>query len=102
MDLFLEILSNPQGILLVVIIILALIFVFINGFHDAANAIATIVATRVLSPLMAVLWAGLLNFAAYFVSLYVVGGSMVGDTIATSVIEQFITLEGILVGLIAS
>lgn len=102
MDLFLEILSNPQGVLLVVIIILALIFVFINGFHDAANSIATIVATRVLSPFMAVLWAGLFNFAAYFVSLYVVGGFMIGNTIATSVNEQFITLEVILAGLIAA
>lgn len=102
MDLFLEILSNPQGILLVVIIILALIFVFINGFHDAANSIATIVATRVLSPFMAVLWAGLFNFAAYFVSLYVVGGFKIGNTIATSVNEQFITLEVILAGLIAA
>src|SRR6266699_3057609 len=52
---------------LVIIIILALIFDYINGFHDAANSIATIVATRVLTPFQAVLWAAFFNFAAAFV-----------------------------------
>ena len=46
--------------LLIVIIILALVFDYINGFHDAANSIATIVATRVLTPFQAVLWAAFL------------------------------------------
>jgi inorganic phosphate transporter, PiT family len=52
---------------LYVIIILALIFDFINGFHDAANSIATVVSTKVLSPLSAVIWAALFNFLAYWI-----------------------------------
>jgi len=50
--------------LLVVVVILALIFDFINGFHDAANSIATIVSTKVLTPFQAVLWAASFNFLA--------------------------------------
>ena len=55
---------------LVIIIILALVFDFINGFHDAANSIATIVSTKVLTPFQAVLWAAMFNFAAFFISKY--------------------------------
>lgn len=51
--------------LLVVIIILALLFDYINGFHDAANSIATIVSTKVLTPFQAVLWAAVFNFVAF-------------------------------------
>ncbi len=51
---------------LVIIIILALVFDYINGFHDAANSIATIVSTKVLTPFQAVLWAAVFNFAAFF------------------------------------
>jgi len=53
--------------LAVLIIAVALVFDFINGFHDAANSIATVVATRVLTPQMAVLWAAVFNFGAVFV-----------------------------------
>ena len=49
------------------IVVVALAFDFINGFHDSANSIATIVGTRVLSPLAAVIWAATFNFAALFV-----------------------------------
>ena len=59
-------------ILLIIIIALALIFDYINGFHDAANSIATIVSTKVLSPFQAVLWAALWNFAAFFLAMYVI------------------------------
>jgi len=52
--------------LLVIVIILAIAFDYINGFHDAANSIATIVSTKVLTPFQAVLWAAAFNFAAYF------------------------------------
>ncbi len=52
---------------LIVIIALALIFDYINGFHDAANSIATVVSTKVLTPFQAVIWAALFNFAAYFI-----------------------------------
>ena len=56
--------------LIIVIIALALVFDFINGFHDAANSIATVVSTKVLTPFQAVLWAAVWNFAAFFVSKY--------------------------------
>ena len=54
-------------LLMVLVIVVAVVFEYINGFHDAANAIATIVATRVLKPLHAVLWAAFFNFVAAFV-----------------------------------
>jgi PiT family inorganic phosphate transporter len=54
-------------IFLIVIIVLALIFDFINGFHDAANSIATVVSTKVLTPFQAVLWAAIFNFVAFFI-----------------------------------
>jgi inorganic phosphate transporter, PiT family len=59
--------SPDLGILLILIIIVALCFDFINGFHDAANSVATIVSTRVLSPRLAVLWAAFFNFVALFI-----------------------------------
>ncbi|AWO01907.1 anion permease [Chitinophaga alhagiae] len=89
-------------VFLVIIIILAFIFDYINGFHDAANSIATIVSTKVLTPFQAVLWAALFNFAAFFVSKYIYGEFKVGNTIAKSVFEQFITLKVIFSGLIAA
>lgn len=54
--------------LLIIVIVLGIIFDFINGFHDAANSIATIVTTRVLTPFQAVLWAAAFNFLAFFVA----------------------------------
>lgn len=89
-------------ILLTVIIALALIFDYINGFHDAANSIATIVSTKVLTPFQAVLWAALWNFAAFFIALYVIGEFKIGNTIAKTVNENFITLEVIFSGLVAA
>ncbi len=87
---------------LVIIIILALIFDYINGFHDAANSIATIVSTKVLTPFQAVLWAALFNFAAFFISKYLIGEFKIGNTIANSVNKDFITLEVIFSGLIGA
>jgi PiT family inorganic phosphate transporter len=87
---------------LIIIIVLALIFDYINGFHDAANSIATIVATKVLTPFQAVLWAAAFNFAAYFISRYWIGEFKIGNTIAKTVSEDFITLEVIFAGLIAA
>jgi PiT family inorganic phosphate transporter len=84
--------------LLVIVVILAIGFDFINGFHDAANSIATIVSTKVLSPTMAVLWAAIFNFAAYFYFT----DHKVANTIAKTVLEQYITLNVILAGLIAA
>lgn len=89
-------------ILLIVIIALALIFDYINGFHDAANSIATIVSTKVLTPFQAVLWAALWNFAAFFIAAYIFQDFKIGNTIAKTVNENFITLEVIFSGLIAA
>ena len=83
--------------LLIVIIILALIFDYINGFHDAANSIATIVATKVLSPFQAVLWAAFFNFLAYWVF-----GFGVADTVAKTAKSENIDLTVILAGIIAA
>jgi inorganic phosphate transporter, PiT family len=83
--------------LLIIIIALALIFDYINGFHDAANAIATIVATKVLSPFQAVVWAAFFNFLAYWVF-----GFGVADTVAKTAQTMEITLVVILAGLIAA
>ncbi len=87
---------------LVIIIVLALVFDYINGFHDAANSIATIVSTKVLTPFQAVLWAAVFNFAAFFVSKYIIGEFKIGNTIAKSVNENFINLEVIFAGLVAA
>lgn len=84
--------------LLVVVVILAIAFDYINGFHDAANSIATVVSTKVLTPFQAVLWAALFNFAAYFYFT----DHKVANTVAKTVIEHYITLEVILAGLIAA
>lgn len=84
--------------LLIIIIVLALIFDYINGFHDAANSIATIVSTKVLTPFQAVLWAALFNFVAYFIFT----DHGVANTIAKTVHQNFITLPVILAGLIAA
>lgn len=84
--------------LLVLVVILAIIFDFINGFHDAANSIATVVSTKVLTPFMAVLWAAAFNFLAYFV----IKDHKVANTVAKTVHEHFITLNVILAGLVAA
>jgi PiT family inorganic phosphate transporter len=83
--------------LLIVIIFLALVFDYINGFHDAANSIATIVATKVLTPFQAVLWAAIFNFMAYWVF-----GFGVADTVAKTAHTSSIDLVVILAGVIAA
>ena len=83
--------------LLIVIIVLALLFDYINGFHDAANSIATIVATKVLTPFQAVLWAAFFNFLAYWVF-----GFGVADTVAKTAKTDSINLTVILAGVIAA
>src|SRR5215813_9152827 len=88
--------------LLVVIIILAFIFDYINGFHDAANSIATIVSTKVLTPFQAVLWAALFNFAAFFIAKFWIGEFKIGMSFAKSINENFITLTVIFSALLAA
>lgn len=84
--------------LLVIVVILAIAFDYINGFHDAANSIATVVSTKVLSPFHAVLWAALFNFAAYFYF----SDHKVANTVAKTVIENYITIYVIFAGLVAA
>ncbi|RYY33247.1 MAG: inorganic phosphate transporter [Sphingobacteriaceae bacterium] len=84
--------------LLVVVICLAIIFDFINGFHDAANSIATIVSTKVLTPFQAVIWAAIFNFVAFFV----IKDHKVANTIAKIVIQDYVTINVILAGLAAA
>ncbi len=84
--------------LVIVIIALALIFDYINGFHDAANSIATVVSTKVLTPFQAVLWAALFNVVAFFIFK----DHAVANTISKTVSKEFITLPVILSGLIAA
>jgi PiT family inorganic phosphate transporter len=84
--------------LLIAIIVLALIFDYINGFHDAANSIATVVSTKVLTPFQAVIWAAFFNFVAY----WIFQDHAVANTISKTVNKEFITLNVILAGLIAA
>jgi len=81
-----------------IIIILALLFDYINGFHDAANSIATIVSTKVLTPFQAVIWAAFFNLVAFFIFQ----DHAVANTIGKTVNKEFITLPVIFAGLIAA
>ena len=86
---------NTGLLLLVITVATALIFDFLNGFHDAANSIATVVSTRVLSPKLAVIWAAFFNFLAAFVL-----GTAVAKTIGQGMIRledvtQYVVLAGL-------
>src|SRR5579875_1396478 len=81
--------QNRLMIFLITIILLALVFDFTNGFHDAANSIATIVSTKVLTPFQAVLWAAVFNFIAFFIFK----DHKVANTIAKTIYPQFIDLH---------
>ncbi len=84
--------------LIVLIILVALAFDFLNGFHDAANSIATVVSTRVLSPQKAVVWAAFFNFVAAFVL-----GTHVAKTLGQGMIDlSVVTTEVILAGLMGA
>src|ERR1700761_4976262 len=87
---------------LVILIILALVFDYINGFHDAANSIATIVSTKVLTPFQAVLWADVFNFGAFFIARYVLREFKIGGAIASAVNMEFVNPQVIFSGLIAA
>ena len=89
-----------ETLALVFVVAVALGFDFVNGFHDSANSIATVVSTRVLSPRLAVLWAAAFNFVAFLVF-----GTAVASTIAKDVVTQEVLSIGVifagLVGAIA-
>ncbi|HKY06262.1 MAG TPA: inorganic phosphate transporter, partial [Blastocatellia bacterium] len=86
----------------VLIIIIALIFDYINGFHDAANSIATVVSTRVLSPGVAVVWAAFFNFIAFAVLGTRVAKTIGGDLIEIKLIDQQWQLWVLLCGLLGA
>ena len=86
---------KPDLLLLIITILVALIFDFLNGFHDAANSIATVVSTRVLSPKLAVAWAAFFNFVAAFLL-----GTAVAHTIGKGMIHidsvtQYVVITGL-------
>jgi PiT family inorganic phosphate transporter len=81
--------------LVVVIVIVALIFDFINGFHDAANSIATVVSTRVLTPLQAVVWAAFFNFVAAFGFGVQVATTVGKGVVQPAVVDQWVILAGL-------
>jgi PiT family inorganic phosphate transporter len=74
-----------------VVVVVALIFDYINGFHDAANSIATVVSTRVLSPAQAVLWAAFFNFAALFLF-----GTGVAKTVGQGMVDLDVVTYGVI------
>ncbi|PYM75468.1 MAG: anion permease [Candidatus Rokuibacteriota bacterium] len=87
-------------LLVALIIAVALVFDFINGFHDAANSIATVVSTRVLTPMQAVAWAALFNFVAAFGFGVQVARTVGKGVVQSTVVDQWVIL-GALTGAIA-
>jgi inorganic phosphate transporter, PiT family len=83
-------------LLVVFIIFVALVFDYINGFHDAANSIATVVSTRVLTPMQAVAWAAFFNFVAAFGFGVQVARTVGKGVVETAVVDQWVILGGLL------
>jgi inorganic phosphate transporter, PiT family len=86
---------DPMFALLIFIVLLALVFDFLNGFHDAANSIATVVSTRVLSPGLAVIWAAFFNFVAAFVFPHKVATTIGKGLISPDVVTEHVILGGL-------
>jgi len=80
----------------VFIVLVALVFDFINGFHDAANSIATVVSTRVLTPLQAVVWAAFFNFVAAFGFGVSVAATVGKGVVQPSAVDQWVILAGLI------
>ena len=90
--------SETSLVVVFIIMATALVFDFLNGFHDAANSIATVVSTRVLSPLQAVVWAAFWNFAAAFLF-----GTAVAETIGKGLVDvRFVDIHVVLAGLLGA
>ena len=87
---------------IIIIIALALIFDYINGFHDAANSIATVVSTKVLTPFQAVVWAAIFNFAAFFIFKDHGVADTVAKTVHSKQIDKQLMLVVVFSGLIAA
>ena len=89
---------DPNLVAVVALIVVALVFDYINGFHDAANSIATVVSTRVLSPGKAVIWAAFFNFVAAFTF-----GTAVAKTVGAGLVDiNIVTFSVIFAGLIGA
>src|SRR5918911_5130256 len=84
----------------IILVFLALVFDYINGFHDAANSIATVVSTRVLTPGLAVIWAAAFNFIAFLVFGTRVAKTVGGDLVNIKLIEEQWQLWVLLCGLL--
>src|SRR6266478_1959429 len=82
-------------LLLIITVLVALTFDFLNGFHDAANSIATVVSTRVLSPKLAVLWAAFFNFVAAFLLGTAVAKTIGGGMIRIETVTQYVVIAGL-------
>jgi PiT family inorganic phosphate transporter len=80
----------------IAIVVVAFIFDFINGFHDSANSIATIVGTRVLSPVAAVVWAAFFNFSALFVGTQAVAKAVATGFVDVSIVTPNLMLAALL------
>ena len=87
---------TPTVTFAIVIVVVALSFDFLNGFHDAANSIATVVSTRVLSPRVAVLWAAFFNFVAAFTFGTAVARTMGKGMIRLEAVNLYVILAGLL------
>src|SRR5579859_171522 len=87
---------NKDLILVLITIFVALIFDFLNGFHDSANSIATVVSTRVLSPRLAVLWAAIFNFLAAFIFGTAVAKTIGKGMIDLAIVTQYVVLGGLI------
>ena len=87
---------SPNLLLLIITVLFALTFDFLNGFHDAANSIATVVSTRVLSPKLAVLWAAFFNFVAAFLLGTAVAKTIGGGMIRVDQVTQYVVITGLI------
>jgi len=87
---------STGSLLLIGTVVLALAFDFLNGFHDSANSIATVVSTRVLSPKLAVLWAAVFNFLAAFLLGTAVAKTIGTGMIRVDIITQYVVMAGLL------
>src|SRR5512144_1153836 len=87
--------ADPTLLLTVLIIAIALVFDYVNGFHDAANSIATVVSTRVLTPLQGVAWAAFWNFVAAFTFGTAVAKTVGSGLLDVQQVDSYVILAGL-------
>src|SRR5215475_15582214 len=91
---------NLTFVIVAITVVVALVFDFTNGFHDAANSIATVVSTRVLSPARAVMLAAFFNFVAFFLTTHAVAKTVSSGLIDPKQVNEWVVLAG-LIGAVA-